>query len=76
MGATMAYCDFCKCEQCQNGDAPHKLTHAQTIDGRWICDICFSYDECVRQQRAQDLPRNPCANIECDHRPRIVGEWK
>lgn len=70
----MAYCDFCDCEDCQNGTS--YLFHAQTSDGRWICDVCYSYDECINQQRKISGTHNgPCENRNCEHRPSIVSEW-
>lgn len=66
----MAFCDFCTCGNCEHG-APW-LSHAPTADGRWICDICYRYDVCTST--------GPCENedgsiIECEHRPKLVGEW-
>ncbi len=43
----MAFCDFCPCEQCKTGEAVIEVFHAQTIDGRWICDICWHYSACL-----------------------------
>lgn len=71
----MAFCDFCACESCQTGEGIPHLSHAKTSDGRWICDVCYAYDECVRAQRAKGEARNPCKDRGCEHRPKIVGEW-
>lgn len=75
MTTTKAFCDFCPCRDCQTGDSLHILCHAQTSDGRWICDICYEYDECVSAQRKAGEPVDPCKNKECAHRPKIISEW-
>jgi hypothetical protein len=70
-----AFCDFCKCGNCRDG-APW-LSNARTSDGRNICDVCYTYDVCVRAQRkANETVRGPCDNTNCEHRPRIVSDWK
>lgn len=67
----MAFCDFCECEDCANGT--DDLHHAECIDGRWICDVCFLYDCCTRDPI---IRRNPCENHECDHRPKLkTKKW-
>lgn len=74
----MAFCDFCPCEQCRTGNTGvqgYAVNHAQTEDGKWICDSCFLYDVCVRKQRAAGEPVDPCRDKLCSHRPRIVSEW-
>ena len=74
----MAFCDFCKCSQCQTGNpgVPRfTVTHAQTSDARWICEVCFDYDVCVDGQRAAGEPVDPCEDELCKHRPRVVSEW-
>jgi len=73
----MAYCDFCSCKVCQHGDFISE--HAQTEDGRWICDTCYTYDLCIIAFRAQGLCRGPCGDHEgdppCTHRPKLATEW-
>lgn len=69
----MAFCDFCNCQQCQNG-YPYEVWHAPTIDGRWICDVCYRYDLCT----ADGPDRNwngPCEDFDCIHRPKLSGDW-
>lgn len=68
------FCDFCTCEMCQTGaDDYLELFHAQTVDGQWICDICFSYDQCTTGPNRN--PNGPCENNECEHRPRLITEF-
>lgn len=73
----MAFCDFCNCAACQKGHA--HLTHAQTEDGRWVCDCCYDYDICIVAWREQTgKNRGPCEGEEaatCPHRPKVVSEW-
>lgn len=67
----MAFCDFCTCEDCVQGHQGR--FHAETVDGRWICDVCFTYDQCTADD-GTGKPRNPngpCAETECPHRPRL-----
>lgn len=71
----MAFCDFCPCSDCVSGR--RHLAHAETSDGRWICDVCFTYDRCVDGQRQAGGPvTGPCDDEECDHRPKLVGGWQ
>lgn len=72
----MSFCDFCTCENCKTGIITNtiKLSHAQCNDGRWICDVCYSYDLCT----AAGPNRNndgPCKSKDCIHRPKLIGEW-
>jgi len=70
----MAFCDFCECERCKYGiDELIELYHAECLDGRWICDICFLYDCCTSDPV---IRRNPCEDHECEHRPKLKNkEW-
>ena len=76
----MAFCDFCDCDMCRNGE--HGITHAETDDGRWICEVCWRYDVCVRA-KVKMTPRQygPCEDSEgrpisdCEHRPRLVTKF-
>lgn len=66
------FCDYCPCEGCKVGE--DHMSHAQTADGRWICDVCYLYDLCT----ANGPNRNwsgPCKDKNCIHRPKIVSEW-
>jgi hypothetical protein len=65
----MKYCDYCDCEDCIKGKIG--LSRAQTIDGKWICDLCYYYGVCVR---GENSPPAPCAGL-CDHRPKIITKW-
>ena len=67
----MAFCDFCSCDDCKFGATD--LYHAECIDGRWICDICFTYDLCTSPKFKCSVP---CENKECEHRPKLkTKEW-
>ena len=68
------FCDFChvNCGACNNGH--DGMYHAETEDGRWICDCCFEYDMCIRATTPDTVDR-PCEDVYCIHRPRIVGDW-
>lgn len=70
----MAFCDFCTCEDCKNGTK--YILHAKTSSGKWICDVCYSYDECVKQKRENgEKQTGPCDDKNCAHRPKLVGKW-
>jgi len=73
----MAYCDFCPCNLCKHGDLLSQ--HAQTKDGRWICDVCYGYSLCIAAFRAQGLRRGPCGDHTndppCTHRPGLTTDW-
>lgn len=70
----MAFCDFCDCDDCKNGTK--YLTHAQTSDGKWICDVCYQYDVCVDQKRKNNDYSGPCENLDCAHRPKVTKFMK
>jgi hypothetical protein len=69
----MVFCDFCPCEQCKTGEVVIEVFHAQTVDGRWICDICWHYSACL--SAPDRLPNGPCEDLECHHRPKLAGPW-
>jgi hypothetical protein len=69
----MNFCDFCPCESCKTGTFAHKVSHAETSDGRHICDVCYTYDLCTSGIGRN--PNGPCDNKNCSHRPTIVSEW-
>jgi hypothetical protein len=63
------YCNYCSCDDCKYGWATTYMKHAPTEDGKWICDVCYTYDVC---------PSGPCEDengksICCEHRPKLVG---
>ena len=68
------FCDFCPCNDCKYGwhDMPD-IGHAPTDDGRWICDICYSYDECTKGSSRN--PKGPCEDENCKHRPKLIGPF-
>ena len=66
------FCDFCKCEECQNG-SDLDWCHAPTDKGLWICEICYEYDQCTVGIKRN--PNGPCDNLLCEHRPRLIGPW-
>jgi len=72
----MNFCDFCTCDDCREGRS--WLWHAQTEDGRWICDVCYHYEVCLDAKgRRKGTEKNlgPCDNLNCEHRPKLVTEW-
>lgn len=70
----MKFCDFCDCKECEFGYGPKKkIYHARTIDGRWICELCYNYDLCTAD--GPNRSSNPCTNRDCIHRPRLASEW-
>jgi hypothetical protein len=69
----MAFCDNCKCSDCQNGT--EYISHAQTADGSWICDVCYTYDLCTASDAVKVDCDVPCEDRNCIHRPKIVSEW-
>ncbi len=70
----MNFCDFCPCPRCKNGEKD--LQHAKTSSGKWICAICWEYDECVTAKRKEGDRGGPCENSNCKHRPRLISSWK
>lgn len=85
----MAYCDFCTCGDCQEGT--RYLRHAPTVDGRWICDVCWQYEACIDGKRAAagvaygEKSRGrfaPCVDeygkpiADCGHRPKLAGDFR
>jgi hypothetical protein len=81
--AESRYCDFCGCEECRTGVGGHPgLAHAQTEDGRWICNTCWRYDVCVSAKRKAGLFGGPCedehggALPDCGHRPPLTTGWQ
>lgn len=87
----MNFCDFCECDRCKTGImSTHdlraeglnvediKLQHAPTDDGKWICDVCYMYDQCTSNINAGNAPRStsgPCEDYNCVHRPKLIGGW-
>jgi len=73
----MAFCDFCSCDRCRDGS--DLIQHAQTEDGRWICDVCYTYDVCINAFLDRGLRRGPCGDyagdLPCTHRPKLVTDW-
>lgn len=67
----MIFCNFCECEDCQKGSK--LLSHAETKDGKWICDVCYYYDMCTNGPERN--PEGPCKEKICKHRPILVGHW-
>lgn len=67
------FCDFCDCADCQGGR--EGLTHAATADGRWICDVCYTYDLCTGANKQVPRAPHPCADKNCAHRPRLISAF-
>lgn len=66
------FCDYCDCTD-DDGNVRTDLSHAQTVDGRWVCDICYYYDLCV-MTRNDPNPSGPCRD-DCKHRPKLMTKW-
>ncbi len=71
-----AFCNFCDdCEYCEFGWLDiFNVLHAQTDDGRWICDVCFDYKVCMDGPNRN--PDGPCKEKDCKHRPKLIGPWE
>lgn len=69
----MNFCDYCPCENCVTGESIFTMHHAQTTNGKWICDVCFSYDLCTSGPNRN--PNGPCDDKKCKHRPRLISGW-
>lgn len=67
----IAFCNNCKCKDCQFGT--DRLYHAQTANGDWICDVCYTYDVCTSGPNRN--PNGPCKRKDCKHRPKLVSKW-
>lgn len=67
----MAFCDFCTCKDCQFGN--NRLYHAKTNVNTWICDVCYSYDQCTTGPN-RNL-NGPCKQKDCIHRPKLISDW-
>jgi len=71
----MSFCDFCDCSDCKTGDnGLFKIYHANTSEGKWICDICYAYDVCTSGPNRSF--NGPCKDKLCEHRPKLISEWK
>lgn len=68
-----AFCDFCKCSDCLNGSK--YISHVETSDNKWICDVCYIYDLCMAVPLSQRDPNGPCKDTNCKHRPKLISEW-
>lgn len=69
----LPFCSFCDCPDCRGGR--EDLSHAQTEDGRWICDVCYEYECCINAQQKAGLKAEPCPPGPGEHRPKLVGPW-
>lgn len=67
----MAFCEYCPCDDCRKG--LKGMYHAQTADGRFVCEICFTYDLC---ENNEGKIIEPCKDSQCEHRPVLVGGWE
>jgi hypothetical protein len=65
------FCDNCKCLDCQHGTK--YLSHAQTSNNDWICDVCYTYDLCTSGPNRN--PNGPCDEKNCSHRPTLISDW-
>ena len=67
----MNFRNYCSCSNCKNGI--QGLFHAKTENEDFICGICWLYDQCTS---GKDRVNHPCEDKNCQHRPKIIGEWK
>lgn len=65
----MNFCDYCKCEHHEEFGS----YHAPTVDGKWICDVCFDYDVCTSGPNRNS---SPCDEVDCGHRPILKSEFE
>ena len=74
LGSKRYFCDFCLCDSCKYGESDVlTIMHAPTSDGRWICDVCYIYDQCMTGPNRN--PEGPCKDKNCAHRPKLIGDW-
>lgn len=66
------FCDYCDCSDCQEGTK--YLSHAQTSNNDWICDVCYLYDVCTADGPNRNW-NGPCEDTNCIHRPLLISEW-
>lgn len=70
----MNFCDYCSCDTCKNGE--YYLAHARTVDGKYICDVCYWFDICRREPFTRKRHQGePCENKNCEHRPKLISKW-
>jgi hypothetical protein len=67
------FCDFCSCAACKYGWKDCKMSHAPTVDGKWICNVCYSYDLCTSGPNRNY--NGPCEDKTCQHRPKLSGPF-
>jgi len=72
------FCDFCSCASCKYGWEISSIKHAPTVDGKWVCDVCYAYDLCTSGPNRN--PNGPCEDengksIPCEHRPKLSGPF-
>jgi len=65
----MNYCNYCPCADCKHGTK--HIRHAKTINGDWICDVCYTYEVCLDAGMSEPCP----SKIKCIHRPILISEW-
>lgn len=69
------YCDYCNCPCCKYGwEEAVTIRHAPTLGGKYICDVCYEYDLCTSGPNRN--PDGPCKDYNCEHRPRLIGEFE
>lgn len=65
------FCDYCYCVDCKYGT--EYISHCLTANGTWICDVCYNYDVCTNVYKNKFL--GPCEDMNCEHRPKLIGNW-
>ena len=69
----MAFCDYCNCSDCVGGE--NWLSHARTVEGKWICDVCYDIELCVTAKALSGEFGDPCEKGCCEHRPKLVDNY-
>ena len=65
------FCDYCSCDDCKYGS--YFISHAKTLDGKQICDVCYTYDLCTSGPNRNS--NGPCKEKNCIHRPKLISDW-
>jgi hypothetical protein len=62
-------CDFCTERSFETKEPCLRYKRAQTLDGRWICFLCYGWLLCP------DKTGKTCGFTRCDHRPVLATAW-
>lgn len=67
------FCDYCDTLDVFSGEERTDLSHAQAVDGRWICDQCYYFWICTTSKNNPNV-LGPCKD-KCSHRPSLMTKW-